>query len=96
MIGILNTTCIHKKLLSKDKYNTPIYDNPSTIPCAIQIEPKLQQTDVGLVKINEKFYVLHTDAVSTGDLLDDLEVVVEPIRALSGEIIWYKAVVLNA
>lgn len=95
MLGILNTTCVWKKNLGVNAYNEPSYAEPITLPCAIYHDTKLKQTDVGLVKLDEKYYVLHTNMVSDKDLLNGEEVAVETVRSLSGSVLYYRAVVLN-
>lgn len=96
MLGILNTTCNWEKNMGVNAYNEPTYANSVTLPCAIYHETKLKQTDIGLVKYDEKYYVLHTNQVSDKDLINGEEVAVEIVKSLSGAVLYYRAVVLNA
>lgn len=95
MLGKLNTTCTWQKLLETNAYNEPSYAEPSILSCAIYKDTRLKQTNVGLVKLEEKYYILHTDAVSDGDLINGEEVAVEEVRSLCSTVLYYKAVVLN-
>lgn len=95
MLGMLNDVCRWQKLLGVNDYNESTYCDAVNLPCAIYHDSKLKQTDVGLVKLDEKYYVLHTDKVNDKDLINDEEVAVETVKSLNGSVLYYKAVVLN-
>ena len=96
MRGILNTECVWCKKKSANKYGEIEYDTPQTIPCAVGKDIRYKQTDGGLIKVEEKYYVLHSERVQDGDTLDGDIVAVGVIRDTRGQVAYYKAVVLNA
>ena len=96
MLGVLNTTCEWCKKGVSSKYPEPIYSEPTTLPCAIGKDTKLKQTDLGLVKTEELYYILHFGEVQDGDTLNGQTVAVSEIKDLVGNTAYYKAVVINA
>lgn len=96
MIGVLNSTCSWQRKEQTNKYGESTYSSPTFLPCAISKDVKLTQTDTGLIKTEEKYYILHTDVVSDGDLLDGYVVAVSEIKDLIGSTAFYKAAILNA
>lgn len=96
MLGVLNDTCVWQKYIGSNAYNEDEYLEPTTLPCAKFHETKLKQTDVGLISFDEKYYVFHTNDVGDRDLVDGREVVIEVVRSLSGEVLYYRAVVQSA
>lgn len=97
MKGILNTSCVWCKKESVNKYNEITYSTPITIPCAIGKDIKYKQTNIGLVKMEEKYYILHSAGaeLQDGDTLDGNIVSVGEIKDTKGRTTYYKAVVLN-
>ena len=95
MLGILNDTCVWKQQIKNS--NTPFVQSvvSELIPCTKGIDTKLVLTDVGYMKIDVQYFILHTDVVKDGDLLDDKQVVVQVLKDLSGTVQGYKAVVCN-
>lgn len=94
--GILNNTCVWCAKQSVNDYGETTYSAPETIPCAIGTNEKLKQTDIGLVKLSEIYFILHDCRVKDGDKLNDLPVVVEPVKNTKGVVQYYRAVVLGA
>ena len=95
MIGVLNTTCKWCKQEEVNKYGETTYSTPITLPCAVGKEVKLKQTDIGLVRTDEQYYILHFAEVQYGDTIDGYTVAVSEIKDLRGNTAYYKAVVLN-
>lgn len=95
MIGVLNDTCKWCKQLNKNKYGEVDYSEPIILPCAISKDVRLVQTDLGLIKQEEKYYILHFAEVQDGDTIDDKIVSVGCIKDFRGQVLYYKAVVLN-
>lgn len=97
MKGILNSSCVWCKKESVNKYNEITYASPTTIPCAVGKDIRYKQTELGLVKIEEKYYILHSAGaeVQDGDTLDGHIISIGSIKDTRGQIAYYKAVVLN-
>lgn len=96
MKGILNTTCEWEKQDGISKYGGEYsYSSPTTLPCAYGQDIHYKQTEVGLVKVQEKYYILHTPDVKDGDKINGEIVSVGEFRDTKGKITYYKAVVLN-
>ena len=95
MKGILNSSCVWCKKENVNKYNEISYASPITLPCAVGKDIKYKQTDNGLIKIEEKYYILHSAGVGDGDTLDGHIVSVGEIKDTRGRTAYYKAVVLN-
>jgi hypothetical protein len=97
MKGILNSSCVWRKKESVNKYNEITYSSPATIPCAVGKDIKYKQTELGLVKIEEKYYILHSAGaeLQDGDTLDGQIVLVGSIKDTMGQIAYYKAVVVD-
>ena len=95
MIGVLNTTCQWCKQAEVNKYGETTYSTPITLPCAVGKEVKLKQTDIGLVRTDEQYWILHFCEVQNGDTIDGYTVAVSEIKDLLGNTAYYKAVVLN-
>lgn len=96
MIGVLNSTCSWQRKEQTNKYGESTYSSPTSLPCAISKVVKLTQTEAGLIKTEEQYYILHTEVVSDGDLIDGHLVAVSEIKDLMGSTAFYKAVILNA
>ena len=95
MKGILNTTCKWEKQEEMNKYGECSYSSPTTLPCACGQDIHYKQTDAGLVKVQEKYFILHTPDVKDGDRINGDIVSVGVFRDTRGKITYYKAVVLN-
>lgn len=97
MIGVLNTTCLLCKQSSVNKYGEPTYNTPISIPCSIGKDTRLTQTDTGLIKTEEMYYILHSAGaeVQDGDTLNGQVVAVSEIKDLMGSTLYYKAVVVD-
>lgn len=95
MIGVLNSTCEWCKKEAENKYGEITYSQPKLLNCAIGKDTRLKQTDLGLIKTEEQYYILHSAGVGDGDTLNGNTVAVSEIKDLSGKTCFYKAVVLN-
>lgn len=96
MLGVLNDTCLWCKQSTINKYGEPTYTPPTPLPCATGKDTRLTQTDTGLIKTDELYYILHSAGVQDGDTLNGHTVAVQEVKDLSGRICFYKAVVVNA
>ena len=97
MIGVLNTTCLWCKQSSVNKYGEPTYNTPISIPCSIGKDTRLTQTDTGLIKTEEMYYILHSAGaeVQDGDTLNGNTVAISAVSDLSGNVCYYRAVVVD-
>ena len=96
MIGVLNSTCEWCRQTQLNKYGEPTYSSPTILPCATGKDTRLTQTDLGLMKTEELYYILHSAGVRDGDTLNGHTVAVQEVKDLSGCVCFYKAVVVNA
>lgn len=95
MLGVLNDSCLWCKQVSINKYGEPTYSSPITLPCSTCKNTRLTQTDLGLIKTEELYYILHSAGVRDGDTLNGHTVAVSEIKDLSGNTCFYKAVVIS-
>ena len=95
MKGILNSSCVWEHKIAENKYNEPVYAEPVIIPCSSGKSVSFKRTDVGLVKVEESYYIHHTAGVSDGDMLDGHIVSVGTFVDTLGTVSYYKAVVLT-
>ncbi len=91
MLGVLNRKCQWQKRESVNIYNESTYAPPVELDCAIAKEPKITQTEAGLMTTSSTYYILHTP-ITDGDLIDGKIAKCEEIRTLFGDIAWYKVV----
>ena len=96
MVGVLNDTCVwEQKQQTTSKYPETTTSEPLTLPCFKGLDKKLTQTELGLVKEEVQYFLLHTEVVKDGDLLDSEVVAVQPLKDFAGTIQAYKAVVVK-
>lgn len=93
MLGVLNDVCLWEKKTTQGKYPGQSHAKPVEVPCIKGIDTRLTKTDVGLVKTDIQYYILHTDCVCDGDKVDGKTVIVQQIKDIVGTVQAFKAVV---
>lgn len=96
MVGVLNDTCLweQKQITTNSKYPESNYAEPCTLPCFKgKDKNKPIQTETGVQYREIDFFLLHTDVVKDGDLLDGKVVAVQVLKDFGKTIQGYKAVV---